>query len=362
VIASAVREDVAVVSKVHHQNVEGGPRRRRSGQRSRSNTWAAEHLRELAVRLELEDDPHRPRAYRRAAETIDELAYPVQRIWKERGSKGLEALPGIGPHIAETLSELFTTGRLVRLDKLRKKAPVDVDALLAVDGIGPRTLRVLWQKLGVRTLQDLGRVLDDGQLLELPGFGHKREERLRRALRIQRSGSRRFALREAAGIADRLRETLALHAKVIRCDVAGSIRRTEPSIGDIDLVVASNDAESVAASVLEWPEVEHVYSRGPHRVSVHLKSGIDVDVRIVTAGCYGSALVYFTGSRGHTVNLRRLALAEGLHLNEYGLFRNGHRIASETEAEIYAALSLPEIPPYERRGGSEIRDALRRPR
>jgi DNA polymerase (family 10) len=325
-----------------------------------TNTWAAHHLRELAVRLELEDDPHRPRAYRRAAETIDELGAPVRRIWQAEGAKGLEALPGIGPHIARTLAELFETGQLARLEQLREKSPVDVDALLAVDGIGPRTLRTLWQKLGVRTLQDLERVLDEGRVLELPGFGHKSEERLRRAVRIQRSGSRRVPLREAAAVADRLRERLARHPEVIRCDVAGSIRRTEASVGDIDLVVASNDAETVANSVLEWPEVDHIYSHGPYRVSVHLESGIDVDVRIVPPSCHGSALLYFTGSRGHTVNLRRLALAQGLRLNEYGLFRDGHRIAGETEAEVYAALALPEIPPPQRRGGSEIREALRR--
>jgi DNA polymerase (family 10) len=332
------------------------------GERHDSNAWVAHHLRELAVRIELENGPHLPRAYRRAAETIEALGHPVRTIWKDQGSKGLQALPGIGPHIAETLSELFETGHLVRLEQLREKSPVDVDALLAVDGIGPKTLRALWQKLGVRTLDDLERVLDEGRVLELSGFGHKREERLRRAVRSQRSGSRRVAWGQAAAIANRLCETLAGHPEVIRCDVAGSIRREEPSVGDIDLVVASDDAESVAASVLEWPEVEDVYSRGPYRVSVQLESGLDVDVRIVTPACYGSAWLYFTGSRGHTVNLRRLALAQGMRLNEYGLFRDGRRIAGETEAGVYAALSLPEIPPSSRRGRSEIRDALREAR
>lgn len=323
-----------------------------------TNSWAAQHLRELALRLEIEDVPHRPRAYRRAAETLDELGRPVQRILEEQGTQGLDALPGIGPRIAESLCELFETGHLKALDRLREKAPIDVEGLLAVDGVGPRTLRLLWEKLGVCTLPDLERVLDEGRVQELPGFGPKREERLRRAVRSLRRGSRRFGRDRAAPIAERLRSALAAHPKVIRCDVAGSIRRREASVGDIDLVVASDDAETVAAFVLDWPEVEGVYSRGPQRVSVQLSQGIDVDVRIVPLACYGSALLYFTGSRAHTVALRRLALAQGLRLNEYGLFRDGHRIAGETEAEIYAALSLPQIPPHERRGTSEIREAL----
>jgi len=324
-----------------------------------SNAWTAHHLRELAVRLELEGDPHRPRAYRRAAETIDELGAPVYALWKDEGAAGLDALPGIGPHIARTLAELFETGRIAQLERLRKKAPVDVDALLAVEGVGPRTLRTLWKELRVTNLDDLERVLDEGRVLDLPGFGPKREERLRQAVRIQRSGARRTPLAKAAAIAQHLRETLARRPDVLRCDVAGSIRREEPSVGDIDLVAASEDAETVAASILEWSEVEHVYSRGPYRVSVRVKPGIDVDVRIVKPACYGSALLYFTGSRAHTVNLRRLALAQGLRLNEYGLFRDGHRVAGKTEADVYAALSLPEIPPSQRHGGSEIREALR---
>lgn len=330
------------------------------GARRGSNPWVARHLRELAVRLEIQGIAHRPRAYRRAAETIDELGRPLERIWKEEGTAGLEALRGIGPHIAEILVELFETGRLEDLAKLREKAPIDVDGLLAVDGIGAKTLRTLWEKLGVRSLEDLERVLDEGRVQELPGFGARREERLRRAVRIERRGSPRFELHRAARIAERLRDDLAGSKNVIRCDVAGSIRRREPTVGDIDLVVASEDPEAVAESVLGWEGVSTVYSRGPYRVSVRLDPGIDVDVRIVSPECYGSALLYFTGSRTHTVNLRRLALAQGLRLNEYGLFRDGHRIAGETEAEIYAALSLREIPPEERRGAAEIRDALRK--
>jgi DNA polymerase (family 10) len=322
------------------------------------NGWIAEQLRELAARLELDGIPHTPRAYRRAAETIAELKRPVADLYAEKGARGLEDLPGIGTHIAATLSELIDTGRLKRLDQLRRKAPVDVLGLLAVDGIGRQTLKALWSQLRVRTLEDLEEAIADGRVEALPGFGHKRAERLRQNLQIQRKGRERIPRERAAPIAERLCDALARHPSVLESSIAGSLRRGLSSVGDIDLVVASDDPSAVAACLLDRPEVEHVYSRGPHRVSVRLRSGIDLDLRTVPRVSYGSALLYFTGNRAHHVALRRLALAQGLRLNEYGLFRGHQKIAGATEAEIYEALSLPYLPPEERRGESEIRDAL----
>jgi DNA polymerase (family 10) len=254
---------------------------------------------------------------------------------------------------------LIDTGRTALLERLRRKAPVDVVGLLAVDGIGRKTLKVLWEKLQVRTLEDLERALHGERVQSLPGFGRRREERLRQAVRIQRRGRGRVARNKAAAIAERLRAALADHPSVVECSVAGSVRRGLPTVGDIDLVAASEDPVAVAGVLLQRPDVEYVYSRGPHRVSVRMKAGVDVDLRTVSPESFGSALLYFTGSRAHTLALRRLALAQGLRLNEYGLFRSRHRIAGETEAEIYMALSLPFLPPEQRRGETEIRDALK---
>jgi DNA polymerase (family 10) len=142
------------------------------------------------------------------------------------------------------------------------------------------------------------------------------------------------------------------------CSIAGSLRRGLPSVGDIDLVAASDDPDAVAACLLERPEVEYVYSHGPQRVSVRLKAGVDVDLRTVEPESFGSALLYFTGSRAHTLALRRLALAQGLRLNEYGLFRGRQRIASASEREIYEALALRYLEPTERQGEAAIRAAL----
>ncbi len=327
---------------------------------TRSNAWLAEQLRELSARLALDDAPHRSRAYRRAAETLEQLGRSAAEIHAREGTDGLDALPGIGSHIAAVIEALLETGKAPALERLRKRIPVEVTALLAVDGVGPKTLKVLWQELHVHDLDDLERALREHRVPTLPGFGPRREARLLDAVRIARHGRARTPREKAAPIAETLRAAIAAHPSAVACEIAGSLRRGLPAVGDIDLVAASTAPAALASVLLERPEVEHVYSRGPHRVSVRVAPGIDVDLRTVAPRSFGAALIYFTGNRAHTLALRRLALAEGYRLNEYGLFRGRQRIAGETEREIYAALSLPYVPPKQRKGEAEIRDALRK--
>jgi len=324
------------------------------------NPAAARLLRELAARLELEGVEHSPRAYRRAADTLEREPRPIAEICSAEGVGGLEALPGIGSHIARTLCELLDTGATARLERLRHTTPVAVMSLLGIEGIGPKRLRTLWEELRVCTVEDLEHAVAQKSVQGLPGFGVQSEERLRQVLRLRRRGEGRIPLRQAASIAERLRQELMKDPKVSRCSVAGSIRRGRSTVGDIDLVVVSDDAPAVAKAFLARSEIALVYAKGPHRVSVALESSIHVDLRIVPPACFGSALLYFTGSRAHTIALRQLALAQGLRLNEYGLFRGQHRIAGKTEEELYAALSLPYLQPEKRRGGTEIRDALQK--
>jgi DNA polymerase (family 10) len=326
------------------------------------NRAVAGTLRELAARLELEGIPHAPRAYRRAAETVERERRSVAGICEKEGVEGLDALPGIGSHIAQTLHELLSTGAIARLERLRRTTPVEVMSLLAINGIGPKRLRTLWEELQVRTVEDLEHAVAQKSVQGLPGFGARSEERLRQVLRLRRRGAGRIPLARATVIAERLRAEIEKHPNVLRCAVAGSIRRGRAKVGDIDLVVASDDAEAVAHDFLARPEIALVYAKGPHRVSVALDSSIDVDLRIVPPACFGSALLYFTGNRAHTVALRQLALAQGLRLNEYGLFRGKRKLAGKTEEEVYAALSLPCLSPEARQGATEIRDALQRAR
>jgi len=334
------------------------PRRRDAPPAQPDNAALAAALRELAARLDLDGVEHAPRAYQRAADTIERERRPVARIFAEEGVAGLDALPGIGEHIAETLRELLETGHIERLERLRRATGVDVMGLLGVDGVGPKHLKTLWQKLKVRSVADLEHAVAQKRVQDLPGFGPRSEERLHDVLELRRRGHERVPLARAARIAEALREDLAKHPAVEAASVAGSVRRRLPTVGDIDLVVASSDAAAVAHAFLERPDVASAHARGPQRVSVTLDSGIDVDLRIVAPDCFGSALLYFTGSRPHNIALRQLALAQGLRLNEYGLFRGKQKIAGETEEEIYAALSLPFMQPEERMGESEIHAAL----
>ncbi|MDJ0788752.1 MAG: helix-hairpin-helix domain-containing protein [Myxococcota bacterium] len=324
------------------------------------NARLAQQLREIAARLELDEVPHRPRAYRRAADAIQQQVRPVSERLESSGAEGLEEIRGVGPHIARLVAELIETGGARELQRLRRKAPLDVMELLAVDGIGPRTLKQLWKRLGIHDLAELEAALAEGRVRQLPGFGVRREERLRQAVRIRRAGRDRVPRKKALPIARRLRDRLRKDPGVARCEIAGSLRRGSPTVGDIDLVAEADDPQTAAALLLADPAVAFVYSRGPKRVSVRLRSGIDVDLRTVPTESFGSAWLYFTGSRAHTVALRRLALAQGLRLNEYGLFRGDERVGGRSEEEIYRALSLPYLPPESRRGESEVRDALRR--
>jgi DNA polymerase (family 10) len=323
------------------------------------NAELAATLRELAARLEIDGVAYVPRSYRRAADTVERQYRPVAEIYSEDGAVGLEALAGVGSHIARTLAEILDTGAASRLERLRRETPVDVMELLAVDGIGPKRVKTLWKGLEVRTVEDLERAVAAHWVRDLPGFGSASEERLRQILRFRRLGDQRTPLKQAAALAEDLRREVEQHPHVTRCDVAGSIRRGRSSVGDIDLVAASTDASAVARDFLARSDIAVAYNKGPNRLSVALDVGIDVDLRIVPPESFGSALLYFTGNRAHTLALRQLARAEGLRLNEYGLFRGGRKIAGETEEGIYAALSLPYLPPEDRLGGAEIRDALR---
>ena len=236
------------------------------------NAVAARHLRELAVRLELEGVEHSPRAYRRAADSVERERRSIAAIDSEGGAEGLQALPGIGSHIAGTLREFIDTGTIARLERMRRTMPVAVMSLLAIDGIGTKRLRTLWEELRVRSVEDLEHAVAQHAVQGLPGFGALSEERLRQALQLRGRGTARVPLRQAAVIAERLRQELMDDPNVSRCSVAGSIRRGLATVGDIDLVVVSEDAPAVAKAFLARSEVAVVYAKGPQRVSIALES------------------------------------------------------------------------------------------
>jgi DNA polymerase (family 10) len=317
-------------------------------------------LRDLVELTMIEEgDPQsfRVRAYENAAQAIQAQANDLGELTV----KELQQIEGIGKSTAGKIRELLETGRVEKLELLRKKHPPSVVALLRVPGLGPKALNRLRAELGVQSIDDLRRVLATQQLRTLKGFGEKSEQKLTQALaRFEAQGSAtRTPIATALPLANRIVARMLEVPGVVQAAYAGSLRRFSETIGDVDVVVAASDPEPVMEALVTMSFVDHVLVRGPSKTSVVHHRGLQVDLRVVSAEQFGAALLYFTGSKGHNVKLRMRALARGLTLNEYALseLEGGRIVASRTEEEIYAALGLPWIPPVLREDGGEIEAA-----
>jgi len=308
---------------------------------------------EIADLLEIDGaNPFRVRAYRNAARTLGELSRDVGGML-EQGAD-LTELPGIGDDLAGKIREIIKTGRCVALDRLHRRIPHQVAELLKLPGLGPKRVRALYRDLDIRTVAQLERAVRDGRLRELHGFGPKTERRLSEALAAQGAGPRRYKLAVAAQYATGLAEYLGRMPGVGEVFVAGSFRRRRETVGDLDLVVATSDPAGVTRRFVAYDEVRDILAEGPTRSSVKLKSGIQVDLRVVEPRALGAALHYFTGSRAHVVAVRRLGQGRGLKINEYGVYRGKVRVAGDTEESVFAAVGLPWIPPELREDRGEI--------
>jgi len=327
------------------------------------NEEIARRLRELALFLEMEGVPYRPRAYEKAALALEALHRPVAEIDAEQGAAGLDALPAIGEGIARRIEEILRTGTLAELERLRRKHPVDVLALTAVEGLGPKKLRALHDALGVRTVADLAEAVRAGRVRALPGFGARTEARFQRGIEALEQGAGRHLLGAVWSLAEEIEARLRAVRGVTQACVAGSFRRRRETVGDLDFLAVSAAPERVMDAFVAMPEVEHVHARGPTKTLVRLRGGIDADLRVVPAESFGAALLYFTGSKAHNVALRRRAQERGWLLNEYGLFAGARRLAGADEAGVYRKLGLPWIAPElrEDRGELEAAEAGRLP-
>jgi DNA polymerase (family 10) len=324
-----------------------------------TNAEIARALREMALHLEMEEVQFKPRAYEKAAHAIEAVAEPLERIPEEGRERKLRKIPAVGKGIAEKIEELLRTGRIAELESMRERRPVDVEELVAVEGLGPRGVRALYDALGVRSLEELERAAREGRIRALPHFGEKSERKILRGIALRRAAAGRMALGRVLEHALRIEARLREHPSVEAAAVAGSIRRRKETVGDLDFVAVSESPEAVVERFLAMPEVAEVYAAGRGKAMVRLSIGLDADLRVVPPESFGSALCYFTGSKDHNVALRRIAQRKGLKLNEYGLLRGARRIAGRTEEEVYEALGLPYIPPELREGSGEIEAALR---
>ncbi|HSB51908.1 MAG TPA: DNA polymerase/3'-5' exonuclease PolX [Dissulfurispiraceae bacterium] len=321
------------------------------------NQEIARKFSEIADYLELKgDNPFRIRAYRRAALNIEGLTKSVEDLSKEE----LIKIPGIGQDLANKIEEYFTTGKIETHEELRREIPEGLLVIESVPGVGPKTAKLLYEKLGVKTLDDLEKHATEHKLAGLPGIKEKTEDNILKGIRMLKRGKERQPLGRVLPIARDIVEQMQKLASVRRIDLAGSLRRWKDTIKDIDILATSDNPREVMKVLVHLPQVSDVLMQGPTKSSVVLKEGIQVDLRVVEEGSYGAALAYFTGSKAHNIRLREMAVKKGLKINEYGIFReqDDKRLGGADERDVYRLLGLPYIPPELREDQGEIEAAL----
>ncbi|MFA5799359.1 MAG: nucleotidyltransferase domain-containing protein [Candidatus Peribacteraceae bacterium] len=316
------------------------------------NASLARLFRQIADLLDYQGVQFKPAAYRHAAQTIEDLPKDIAEMTEK---KELMKLPGIGEALADKIIEYCTTGKIRVLDHLVAETSMGASGLLSVEDLGPRRVREIEQHLDVRTIPELIEAAQIGRLRTLPGFSEILEKKILENAQRAKEGAKRFPRPEVEADVERLLKALRGIGGVNRSEAAGSYRRHKETVGDIDILigvqgkkVTENVAHSVADAARKFPKFARMVAEGPTKISFDIKSGLRVDIRIVRMKEWGSAFLYFTGTKEHNIMLRRLAIERGLKLNEYGLFRGSKSVVSETEEDIYRALGLKFIEPKER--------------
>lgn len=316
------------------------------------NTEIAEMFDQAAALLEIGGaNPFRVRAYRRAARVIETLPQSVGTL--AASGSDLSELPGIGKDLAGKILDILRSGKFNLLEQLKHELPGELGDIAALPGLGPKRVKLLYDKLGIRTMSDLRAAAQAGRLRGVRGFGPGIEQKVLAALGKPAS-ERRFKLLEAEAEAEALLAMLRKGRGKGQVIVAGSYRRRRETVGDLDILAIAEDADALGDRLAKYENVAEVLAHGPTRTTVVLRAGLQVDLRVVAAECYGAALMYFTGSKSHNIALRAIANDRHWKLNEYGLFAGTRRIAGATEQEVYAKLGLPYIPPELREDRGEI--------
>jgi DNA polymerase (family 10) len=318
------------------------------------NAELARCFRSIAGYLDMDGVAFKPRAYEKAAQAIDAYDRPLVEVYRTGGLKALCQIPGVGKSMAEKLVELVTTGRCALHEEYQRRIPVDLAELTKLEGIGPKAVKVLYERLGVRTLDDLAAAARAGKVRTLPHFGVRSEEKILKSLAFVQTSGRRVLLATVEPLVIALAESVRRLPGTTRVEIAGSFRRRRETVGDVDLLAVARRPEAIVAAFGTLPQVARVIGQGDTKASVVVADGLQVDLRVVPEESFGAALLYFTGSKSHNVALRQLALKKKWKLNEYGLFRGTRRIAGRTEEEIYARLGLAWIPPELREDQGEI--------
>jgi DNA polymerase (family 10) len=318
------------------------------------NVEVARIFEELADLLELDGaNPFRVRAYRNAARTVAALSADITAM-VARDPAELLQLDGIGKDLADKIAVIVQTRELPQLAELKAKIPPGVVQMLRIPGLGPKKAAALFKELGIDTLDALKQAAEQGRIAELKGFGKKTEQSILEGLAAVAEAGQRAYLADAKPEADAIIADLQHLKSTQQAIVAGSFRRRKETVGDLDVLVTSVDPDEAMDRLAENPLVVKVLARGDTKQTVRLRSGLQLDLRVVPEDSFGAAAQYFTGSKEHNIVIRRRAQERGLKLNEYGLFRGEELVASRTEEDVYAAVDLPWIPPELRENRGEI--------
>ncbi len=322
-----------------------------------SNKQISEILEEIADLLEVMNVQWKPRAYKMAVVSIESLSEPIEDIYKKGGIKALKEIPGIGEHIAQKVEEIIKTGKSSYLSDLKKKLPVDVESLRQIEGMGPKTIALVYKNLGIKNVYDLKKAAKEGKIREIKGLGQKTEESILNSAKNRAKIEGRMLLSQADTTAQQVINEIKNYCNKI--DVCGSLRRGKETIGDIDLLATSNDKIVLMNAFISMKIVHKVVMKGDTRSTVVLNDGVQIDLRIVDDDSYGAATQYFIGNKQHNIATRIIAKKKGYKLSEYGLFRikDNKKVAAKDEKEIYKKLGMQYIPPEMREMNGEIEAA-----
>ncbi len=316
---------------------------------------------EMADILEILDVQWKPRALQTAARAIEALPEDVGDIYRDQGIVGIRKISGVGQSTALKIIEFLETGKIKDYEVLKKKIPSGLMDMIRIQSLGPKKVKVLYNKLKIKNIRSLERAAKAGKVQKLPGFGPKSEQEILSGIGMFHLAGKRTLVGHVRPVAEEIAERLKKVPGVKRVEIAGSIRRWKETIGDIDILATSNNAEKVVAAFTSMPEVRKVLVKGPTKSAIVLKNGIQCDLRVLEDKSFGAALQYFTGDKIHNVETRKIAIKKGYKLSEYGLVnrKTNRLVAARTEEDIYKRLGMPYIPPEIRTNSGEIEAALK---
>lgn len=321
------------------------------------NGEIAEIFSKTADLLEIKgENPFKVRAYRNAARIIQNMGRSLDSLVKE--GFDLTRLPGIGSDLASYIEEIVKTGKFSKLESLKRELPEGLEELLAIEGLGPKRVRELYEAFHITSLKDLANIAQSGEIYKLKGFGPKLVEKILKGITLAKKSGRRFRFDIAKPYAEDIKNYLQNFSGVLKVEVAGSYRRRKESVGDLDILVVAKNWDEVSDYFVKYPKVKEVVSKGETRSTVILNNDLQVDLRSVAMESYGSALHYFTGSKAHNIKIRKMAIDRGWKINEYGIFDGDKKIAGESESGMYETMGLCFIEPELREDRGEIEACL----